>query len=93
MVTFRIHLDDTNADNGCLNVIPNRHTSGVLTQLEINILVKSAIFVECEANAGDMLIMRPLILHASSKAKNPNHRRIIHMEFSSYELPEGIDWE
>jgi len=93
MVTFRIHLDDSNADNGCLKVIPNSHTSGVLTQLEINNLVKSAIFVECEANAGDMLIMRPLILHASSKAKLPKHRRVIHLEFSGYELPDGLSWE
>ena len=93
MVTFRIHLDDSNADNGCLKVIPNSHASGVLTQLEIDSLVKKAIFVECEANAGDMLIMRPLILHASSKAKLPKHRRVIHMEFSGYELPKGIDWK
>lgn len=93
MVTFRIHLDDSNADNGCLKVIPNSHASGVLTQLEIDSLVKKAIFVECEANAGDMLIMRPLILHASSKAKLPQHRRVIHMEFSGYELPKGVDWK
>lgn len=92
MVTFRIHLDDSNADNGCLKVIPNSHTSGVLTQLEIDCLVKNAIFVECEANSGDMLIMRPLILHASSKAKLPKHRRVIHLEFSSYDLPNDVYW-
>lgn len=92
MVTFRIHLDDSNADNGCLKVIPNSHTSGVLTQLEIDSLVKKAIFVECEANAGDMLIMRPLILHASSKAKLPKHRRVIHLEFSGYDLPNDVFW-
>jgi ectoine hydroxylase-related dioxygenase (phytanoyl-CoA dioxygenase family) len=92
MVTFRIHLDDSNADNGCLKVIPNSHTSGVLTQLEIDSLVKNAIFVECEANAGDMLIIRPLILHASSKAKLPKHRRVIHLEFSGYDLPNDVYW-
>jgi ectoine hydroxylase-related dioxygenase (phytanoyl-CoA dioxygenase family) len=93
MVTFRIHLDDSNADNGCLKVIPNSHTSGVLTQLEINNVVTSAIFVECEANAGDMLMMRPLILHASSKAKYPKHRRVIHLEFSGYKLPNDLHWK
>lgn len=92
MVTFRIHLDDTNVDNGCLKVIPNSHTSGVLTQEEINKIVKETKFVECEAQAGDMLIMRPLILHASGKAKSPNHRRVIHLEFSGYELPDGLNW-
>jgi len=92
MVTFRIHLDDSNADNGCLKVIPNSHTSGVLTQLEIDSLVKNAIFVECEANAGDMLIMRPLILHASNIAKLPKNRRVIHFEFSGYKLPNALQW-
>lgn len=93
MVTFRIHLDDTTDENGCLKVIPNSHTDGVLTQVQINTLVNNAEYIECEANAGDMLIMRPLILHASSKAKQPQHRRVIHMEFSSFDLPEGIFWQ
>jgi ectoine hydroxylase-related dioxygenase (phytanoyl-CoA dioxygenase family) len=92
MITFRIHLDDTNTDNGCLKVIPNSHSYGVLTQIEIDSLIKSTVFVECLAEAGDLLIMRPLILHASSKAIFPKHRRVIHMEFSGYELPNGIVW-
>lgn len=92
MITFRIHLDDTNTDNGCLKVIPNSHSYGVLTQIEIDSLIKSTVFVECLAEAGDLLIMRPLILHASSKARFPKHRRVIHMEFSGYELPNGIVW-
>ncbi|NQZ90690.1 MAG: hypothetical protein HRT54_24290, partial [Colwellia sp.] len=55
--------------------------------------VKEAEFIECEANVGDLLIMRPLILHASSKAKFPKHRRVIHMEFSSYDLPNDVYWK
>lgn len=93
MITFRIHLDDTNADNGCLKVIPKSHTRGVLKQTTIDGIVKKAEFIECEANAGDMLIMRPLILHASSKAIFPRHRRVIHFEFSNYDLPNDVCWK
>jgi ectoine hydroxylase-related dioxygenase (phytanoyl-CoA dioxygenase family) len=93
MITFRIHLDDTSADNGCLKVIPMSHTRGVLKQTTIDDIVKRTEFIECEANAGDLLIMRPLILHASSKAIYPSHRRVIHLEFSDYELPDGLSWE
>jgi ectoine hydroxylase-related dioxygenase (phytanoyl-CoA dioxygenase family) len=93
MVTFRIHLDDTNADNGCLKVIPKSHEHGVLKQSKIHSIVKDTAYIECEAKAGDMLIIRPLILHASSKAKSPKHRRVIHLEFCSYELPEGMKWK
>ena len=92
MVTFRIHLDDSNADNGCLRVIPNSHLRGVLKQVDIDDLVNQAEFIECEAKAGDMFIMKPLILHASSKATHPNHRRVIHIEFSGYKLPDGMFW-
>jgi ectoine hydroxylase-related dioxygenase (phytanoyl-CoA dioxygenase family) len=93
IVTFRIHLDDSNADNGCLKVIPTSHTRGVLRQIDIDNLIKSEISVECEAKSGDMLIMRPLILHSSSKAKFPKHRRVIHLEFSCYKLPNDIHWK
>ena len=30
MVTFRIHLDDTSQENGCLKVLPKSHRLGVL---------------------------------------------------------------
>ncbi|NQZ88275.1 MAG: phytanoyl-CoA dioxygenase family protein [Saccharospirillaceae bacterium] len=41
MITFRLHLDESNADNGCLKVIPNSHSYGVLTQTEIDCIVNS----------------------------------------------------
>lgn len=92
MITFRIHLDDTDADSGCLKVIPNSHSKGVLKQSAINNIVEGSSYVECTAKAGDLLIIKPLLLHASSKAKSPKHRRVIHLEFSSYTLPKGLFW-
>lgn len=44
------------------------------------------------AEPGHILLMKPLLWHASSKADSPNHRRIIHLEFSSATLPKGLDW-
>jgi len=38
----------------------------------------------------DVVIMRPHILHFSSKANNPSHRRAVHLDYSSYELPDGV---
>lgn len=93
MITFRIHLDDSNAKNGCLKVIPNSHLLGVLEHADIVDVVSKDEAIECEAKAGDMLIMSPLILHASSKAISPNHRRVVHIEFSGHKLPDGLSWE
>jgi hypothetical protein len=38
------------------------------------------------------LLMRPLLLHASSAGVDPQPRRVIHLEFTADELPEGLDW-
>ena len=92
MVTFRLHMDDADNDNGCLRVIPGTHILGVLNQEEIDDLVKNKKPVSCIVEAGDVVIMRPHLLHASSKARVPSHRRVVHIEYSSYKLPDGVIW-
>ncbi len=92
MVTFRVHLDKANEDNGCLKVIPNSHKLGILKQDEINKAVKNSKPLFCIVEAGDTVIMRPHILHSSSKSTIPEHRRVVHIEFSSYDLPNDVRW-
>ena len=36
--------------------------------------------------------MRPLVLHASAAAQSPSHRRVIHIEYASEDLPNGLQW-
>jgi ectoine hydroxylase-related dioxygenase (phytanoyl-CoA dioxygenase family) len=81
MVTIRIHLDDTTQDNGCLKVISGSHRYGLLSQEKINEIVAQNPSVYCEACAGDALIMRPHLLHASSKSIEPSQRRVLHLEY------------
>jgi ectoine hydroxylase-related dioxygenase (phytanoyl-CoA dioxygenase family) len=85
-------VDPADEKNGCLYVIPYSHKLGILKQSEVNDLVNQGKAVSCIACAGDTLIMRPHIVHRSSKALKPSHRRVIHVEFSAYKLPDGIDW-
>ena len=92
MITFRIHLDDSSQANGCLKVLPKSHELGILDQNEIREYVQHNRSVICEARSGSVLVMRPHILHASSKAKNPSQRRVLHLEYSSFKLPSGISW-
>lgn len=37
--------------------------------------------VTCLANEGEALLMRPLLLHASSQATAPKHRRVLHLVY------------
>jgi len=92
MVTFRIHLDDTNHENGCLKVLPNSQNLGVLDHDTIQEYIQSHKPVICEAKAGSALVMRPHILHSSSKASRPSQRRVLHLEYSSFKLPVGVAW-
>jgi ectoine hydroxylase-related dioxygenase (phytanoyl-CoA dioxygenase family) len=92
MVTFRIHLDVTNESNGCLWIIPESHRKGILNQEQINQIVKQEDAISCICDIGDTLVMKPHTLHCSKKATQPKHRRVIHIELSSYKLPENICW-
>lgn len=92
MVTLRIHIDHCNLDSGCLKIVPASHRNGILQNCQVKELVASSTVVDCEVNAGDILVMRPHLLHSSAKALKPSHRRVVHLEFSSYDLPANISW-
>jgi ectoine hydroxylase-related dioxygenase (phytanoyl-CoA dioxygenase family) len=91
MLTVRIHLDRTDESNGALKVIPGSHTQGRLTTVEIE-RWKQSPAISCNCQAGGILLMRPLLLHASSIAIAPSHRRVIHLEYASCPLPSGLEW-
>ena len=92
MITLRLHLDDCGPDNGPIRVIPGSHRFGRLSSSHIHELVASETVTECVAESGDVLLMRPLLLHASSKSASPSHRRVLHLDFTDYELPAGLAW-
>jgi ectoine hydroxylase-related dioxygenase (phytanoyl-CoA dioxygenase family) len=81
MVTFRIHLDDTSKSNGCLKLIAGSHHEGVMTHAEIQNYIKGKAVVTFSAKAGSALVMRPHLLHSSSRALSPSQRRVLHIEY------------
>jgi ectoine hydroxylase-related dioxygenase (phytanoyl-CoA dioxygenase family) len=91
IVTIRIHLDDTDESNGALKVIPGSHNKR-LTDDEISLISQNSIPYISEVDACGIQIMKPLLLHASSKATSQKHRRVIHLEFTSKQLPNGLEW-
>jgi ectoine hydroxylase-related dioxygenase (phytanoyl-CoA dioxygenase family) len=91
-LTLRIHLDNANTESGVIRVVPGTHKNGRVKSSEILKIVESSTAIECNAEAGDVLLMNPLLFHSSRKATNPNHRRIIHIEYSAKELPKPLEW-
>ena len=93
MVTLRYHIDDTPADNGALWVSPRSHRQGRIPESLIPDMTTADRTVVCSAHAGDLLIMRPLLLHASQKATAASpHRRVIHIEYAGVDLPIPLEW-
>lgn len=88
-VAVRIHLDDCPSENGPLQVIPGSHLLGIRPEPTEEEVRRA---VTLTASQGDVIWMRPLVFHGSPKAEKAGHRRVIHIEFSSAELPEGLDW-
>lgn len=88
--TIRIHLDDTDKDNGALRVVPGSHTKGVYRPESID--WKEEPEAVCEVQRGGVMIMRPLLLHASNRTTNHARRRVVHIEFSKTALPDPLQW-
>jgi ectoine hydroxylase-related dioxygenase (phytanoyl-CoA dioxygenase family) len=88
--TIRLHLDDCDETNGALKVISTTHKLGVLKDKDIQNMGK--ISEICPVSKGGIMIMRPLLVHSSSKSTSARHRRVIHLEFSSKQLPNGLKW-
>ena len=82
VVAIRIHLDDSTAENGSLRVLPSTHTLGVLSDDDIQELAGNTNPYECHVPAGGLLLMRPLLVHASSKVSRGS-RRVLHIEYTS----------
>jgi ectoine hydroxylase-related dioxygenase (phytanoyl-CoA dioxygenase family) len=91
MLAVRLHLDESRADNGPLRVIPGSHQAGCLSAEDFAAW-RERPSVICTVPKGGALLMRPLLVHASSSCSTPEPRRVIHLEFAADELPEGLEW-
>lgn len=92
MVTLRFHLDDADETNGALLVLPRSHTTGRLAQRQVDELVERGAPAICRVAAGDVVLMRPLLLHASRKATRDARRRVLHFEYAGAQLWPPLAW-
>jgi ectoine hydroxylase-related dioxygenase (phytanoyl-CoA dioxygenase family) len=91
MLTLRLHLDDCDARNGALRVLAGSHEIERVDAQQAVSTEESRVVI-CVAQAGDVLAMRPCILHSSCKAERPGRRRILHIEYAAQELPPPLQW-
>jgi hypothetical protein len=90
MLTLRVHLDDVAPENGPLRVVPGSHRA----YHQKDDPPRQPVTLHCRA--GDVLLMRPLVTHASGHS-TPGaglHRRILHLECAADPtLSDGYRWK
>jgi ectoine hydroxylase-related dioxygenase (phytanoyl-CoA dioxygenase family) len=92
MLTLRFHLDDADETNGALKILPKTHKFGRLDATKIRVVKSNHTATLCAVKKGDCLLMKPLIIHSSSSGTSPKNRRVIHLEFSADNLPNGLQF-
>jgi len=92
MVSVRVHLDDSRSDNGPLRIFRGSHRKGRLTDAVIEKMVQAETPIQCRVPVGGALMMMPLVVHGSSSALNPSHRRVIQLDYATEDLPCGLEW-
>lgn len=91
LLAVRIHIDDCSLADGPLKVVPGSHELGRVEPAQAALLGR-ARGVAIPASRGDALLMRPLVLHASSKSSGTSRRRVLHFVFGPQALPCGLAW-
>ncbi len=83
LLAARLHLDDCDSTNGPLRISPATHLAGIIPTADIPNLIAAHKEITCLAKTGEVLLMHPLCLHASSQATAPKHRRVLHFIYHS----------
>jgi ectoine hydroxylase-related dioxygenase (phytanoyl-CoA dioxygenase family) len=83
VLALRVHLDDSTAENRPLRILPRTHQLGLLSDDRIHELAQQIVPVECVVAAGGVVVMSPLLVHASSKSHSETPRRVLHIEYAA----------
>ena len=86
MINARIFVDDAGDGDGPLEVIPGSLCRGRIAQGAIPELVAKSTWKPLIGNAGDVVLLSPLLLHRSRRAEHPRGRRVLQIEF----MPRAI---
>ncbi len=92
VTAVRLHIDACPAESGALRVVPGSHLWGVLDTAQVERLRSTAVERVLPSPRGGALVLKPLLLHASSKAFAPLQRRVLHFVYGPRELPLGLSW-
>ncbi len=92
MVFVRVHLDDTDRANGCMQVALGSHRAGKIAAGDVEAAAMSSVTEDCSAQRGDILLCHALLLHRSGVSASSDARRAVRVDFSADTLPPPLEW-
>jgi len=93
MIFARVHLDDSDENNGCLEVLVGSHKYGKIISSDIEKIVAELPKEACIANRGDVLFVKALTLHRSHASYSQSSRRALRVDYSNRDLPHPLAWQ
>lgn len=88
----RVHLDDTDADSGAMEIARGSHGAGKVSATEAAEVAVRYPLEACTAKRGDVLLLKMLTLHRSGSATQATSRREVRIDFASFALPTPLNW-
>ncbi len=81
LVAVRVHFDDASASSGGLFALVGSHARGRWSDADLR-QIRSDAFRPYDCSAGDLLLMKPLVVHRSPRATRPERRRVLHLLYA-----------
>lgn len=88
----QIYFDSVSRTDGPTELASGSHKFGKIYKDDKDRVLSSSPKHLCLAEAGDILICKPLILHRSIPSKSKNSRRILRLDFANLKLPAPLQW-
>ena len=90
MLFVRVHMDDTNAESGAMEIAAGSHAAGLVKSDEAAEVAARYPTEVCTAARGDILILPMLTLHRSLAAPNPTARRVFRFGLCVYGIAISV---
>ena len=92
MIFARIHLDRNDHANGAMQLASGSHCEGKVSADAADRIAQNYPTITCEAERGDIVLIKALTLHRSSASTSTGTRRALRVDFANQALPAPLEW-
>lgn len=92
MLFVRIHLDACDPSSGAMEMALGSHNLGKVGAAQAQQLASTHQTEICNAETGDVLVLKMLTLHRSLPSQTASHRRTLRVDYAKTPLPYPLSW-